>query len=195
MKTANKTMNSTNQPVFEVTRGDRVESIHYGSAAVVDAAGRLIAWFGDPHMVTFLRSSAKPFQALPFVTRGGPAAFNLTPRELSLMCASHSGTDEHVTVAESIQVKTGVTEAELLCGVHYPLHEPTAEALRATYERRLAAAGRGPITTEIAPAGPFYYAEEYHQQYLHRVPNGYCGLGGTGVDCPAVPDPLDATAV
>ncbi|HMM49552.1 MAG TPA: peptide-methionine (S)-S-oxide reductase MsrA, partial [Miltoncostaeaceae bacterium] len=71
----------------------------------------------------------------------------------------------------------------------------TAEALRATYERRLAAAGRGPITTEIAPAGPFYYAEEYHQQYLHRVPNGYCGLGGTGVDCPAVPDPLDATAV
>ena len=45
-------------------------------------------------------------------------------------------------------------------------------------------AGHGAITTEIAPEGEFYYAEEYHQQYLHKVPNGYCGLGGTGVSCP-----------
>ena len=45
-------------------------------------------------------------------------------------------------------------------------------------------AGFGTITTEITPAGPFYFAEEYHQQYLHKVPNGYCGLGGTGVACP-----------
>ena len=47
------------------------------------------------------------------------------------------------------------------------------------------AAGYGTITTEIVDAGPFYYAEEYHQQYLHKVPNGYCGLGGTGVTCSA----------
>src|SRR5215208_5428430 len=53
-----------------------------------------------------------------------------------------------------------------------------------TYEQALRGAGYGPITTEIAPAGPFYYAEDYHQQYLHKVPNGYCGLGGTGVSCP-----------
>ncbi len=59
-----------------------------------------------------------------------------------------------------------------------------AEATRARYEERLRAAGYGPITTEIAPAGPFYYAEEYHQQYLAKNPNGYCGLGGTGVSCP-----------
>jgi peptide-methionine (S)-S-oxide reductase len=56
---------------------------------------------------------------------------------------------------------------------------------RARYQDALAAAGHsGQITTEIAPAGPFYYAEDYHQQYLHKVPNGYCGLGGTGVSCP-----------
>jgi peptide-methionine (S)-S-oxide reductase len=48
----------------------------------------------------------------------------------------------------------------------------------------LTAAGFGPITTEIAPAGAFYYAEDYHQQYLAKNPNGYCGLGGTGVSCP-----------
>ena len=59
-----------------------------------------------------------------------------------------------------------------------------AEASKAMYERELLAAGHGTITTELAPAGPFYYAEEYHQQYLAKVPNGYCGLGGTGVSCP-----------
>src|SRR5918999_1626512 len=59
-----------------------------------------------------------------------------------------------------------------------------AEETRDAYEEALKGAGYGPITTEIAPAGPFYYAEGYHQQYLHKVPNGYCGLGGTGVSCP-----------
>ena len=58
-----------------------------------------------------------------------------------------------------------------------------AEASRQAYNKSLADAGYGPITTEIAPAGPFYYAEDYHQQYLHKVPNGYCGLKGTGVAC------------
>jgi peptide-methionine (S)-S-oxide reductase len=58
-----------------------------------------------------------------------------------------------------------------------------AEMARDEYNRALQAAGKDPITTEIAPAGPFYYAEDYHQQYLHKVPNGYCGLKGTGVEC------------
>jgi len=58
-----------------------------------------------------------------------------------------------------------------------------AEASRAAYERELARAGYGPITTEIADAPPFYYAEAYHQQYLAKNPGGYCGLGGTGVSC------------
>jgi peptide-methionine (S)-S-oxide reductase len=59
-----------------------------------------------------------------------------------------------------------------------------AEASRAAYAERLSAAGYPEITTEIAQAGPFYYAEDYHQQYLHKNPWGYCGLGGTGVSCP-----------
>ena len=57
-------------------------------------------------------------------------------------------------------------------------------ASRAMFQERLSAAGFGTITTEVAPAGPFFYAEDYHQQYLARNPNGYCGLGGTGVSCP-----------
>jgi peptide-methionine (S)-S-oxide reductase len=59
-----------------------------------------------------------------------------------------------------------------------------AEASAERYQQSLSAAGYGPITTEIADAPPFYYAEDYHQQYLAKVPNGYCGIGGTGVSCP-----------
>ena len=59
-----------------------------------------------------------------------------------------------------------------------------AEASKAAYGHALAARGYGPITTEILDAGPFYFAEDYHQQYLAKNPGGYCGLGGTGVSCP-----------
>jgi peptide-methionine (S)-S-oxide reductase len=64
------------------------------------------------------------------------------------------------------------------------LQRQQAEASRETYQRMLTAAGHGEITTELAQAGPFYYAEAYHQQYLAKNPGGYCGLGGTGVSCP-----------
>ncbi|AQZ67322.1 Peptide methionine sulfoxide reductase MsrA [[Actinomadura] parvosata subsp. kistnae] len=67
---------------------------------------------------------------------------------------------------------------------HSPEQQKAAEASRDAYQRVLKTAGYGDITTEIASAGPFYYAEEYHQQYLYKVPNGYCGIGGTGVSCP-----------
>lgn len=60
-----------------------------------------------------------------------------------------------------------------------------AEASREAYQARLRDAGYGDITTELRDAPPFYYAEDYHQQYLHKNPHGYCGLGGTGVSCPA----------
>jgi peptide-methionine (S)-S-oxide reductase len=65
-----------------------------------------------------------------------------------------------------------------------PEQRAAAETSSEAYQERLAAAGHGAITTEIADAGPFYYAEDYHQQYLDKNPNGYCGLGGTGVSCP-----------
>jgi peptide-methionine (S)-S-oxide reductase len=65
-----------------------------------------------------------------------------------------------------------------------PAQRPAAEASRAAYGARLAAAGFGEVTTEIVDAGPFFYAEQYHQQYLARNPGGYCGAGGTGVSCP-----------
>ena len=96
-------MSERYQALFELTRGRIVESIHYGATAVVDSTGRLLYSHGDPQTVTFLRSSAKPFQALPFFERGGPEQFGLTPKEQALICASHEGSDEHVRTVESIQ--------------------------------------------------------------------------------------------
>jgi peptide-methionine (S)-S-oxide reductase len=71
-----------------------------------------------------------------------------------------------------------------------PAQRKEAEASRERYQRALSAAGRGAITTDIRDAPEFFYAEDYHQQYLAKNPNGYCGLGGTGVACP-----VGATAV
>lgn len=65
-----------------------------------------------------------------------------------------------------------------------PAQQVAAEAALARYQEALSRSGYGPITTEVDPAGPFYYAEDYHQQYLAANPGGYCGLGGTGVACP-----------
>ncbi|MEV7009665.1 peptide-methionine (S)-S-oxide reductase MsrA [Streptosporangium sp. NPDC051022] len=67
---------------------------------------------------------------------------------------------------------------------HSPEQEKAALASRDAYQKVLNEAGYGQITTEIAPAGDYFFAEEYHQQYLYKVPNGYCGIGGTGVSCP-----------
>jgi L-asparaginase II len=116
-------------PLFEVTRGRIVESVHYGSIAVVDSRGRLITSLGDPQKVAFLRSSAKPFQALPFVEHGGVEQYGLTPRELSLVCASHEGSDMHVQAVEELQKKIGIEETQLQCGVHMPSDSKAFKAL------------------------------------------------------------------
>lgn len=122
-------------PLFELTRGRIVESIHYGAIAVVDARGQLLYSYGDPQSVTFLRSSAKPFQALPFFEREGPAHFGLTQKEQALICASHEGSDEHVRTAEGIQGKTGVKESDLQCGIHMPGDAVAYKALIARGEQ------------------------------------------------------------
>jgi L-asparaginase II len=130
LKMMKNKMTNPYEPVFELTRGKIVESVHFGAAAVVDSRGRLLASLGDPYLVTFLRSSAKPFQALPFIERGGHEKFGLTPREIALMCSSHSGTDEHVEMVKGMQAKIGVSASDLLCGTHYPIHEATSDAMK-----------------------------------------------------------------
>ncbi|MBW8010158.1 MAG: asparaginase [Chloroflexi bacterium] len=116
-------------PIFEVTRGETVESIHYGAAVVVDTSGSTIASIGSPQAVAFLRSTAKPMQTLPLFEAGGSSEFKMAQAEIALVCASQSGTDEHVAVLQSLHSKVGITEEHLMCGVHPPYHQPSADAL------------------------------------------------------------------
>jgi peptide-methionine (S)-S-oxide reductase len=123
------------------------------------------------------------------------------------VCSGRTGHTEAVLVAYD----TAVTSYEEMLKLFWEGHDPTqgmrqgndvgtqyrsailwiddaqraaAEESRDAYQQTLSAAGYGEITTELAQAGPFYYAEDYHQQYLAKNPGGYCGLGGTGVACP-----------
>ena len=116
-------------PLLERTRGTTVESCHYGAATVVDSTGKLLARIGNPQLVTFLRSAAKPFQALPFIERGGAPAFGLLPHEIAQICASHAGADLHAQTVGEILRKVGVDESYLQCGVHPPLDRATSERL------------------------------------------------------------------
>ena len=105
-------------PVVELTRGGIVECVHYGAVAVVNADGGLLYSRGDPYLVTFPRSSMKPFQVLPFVEHDGFDQFGFDDEELSLMCASHTGTDHHVAVLKRIHAKANLQESDLQCGFH-----------------------------------------------------------------------------
>lgn len=113
----------------EFRRGGIVESVHRVHVAVVDGGGNLVAWAGDPDLVTYMRSAAKPFQALPLVTTGAADRFGLTERELALACASHAGEPRHVEVAESILAKAGLDASFLRCGTHAPRNKVAKEAL------------------------------------------------------------------
>ena len=116
--------------LITLSRGGIVESIHFGAFAVVDSDGNLIASGGDPNLVTFPRSSMKPFQVLPFIEAGGQQYYGLTDEELAIMCASHTGTDNHVRVIKSIHEKVGLSEDNLQCGFHWPSDKDTSFEMR-----------------------------------------------------------------
>lgn len=108
-------------PLADVVRGETVESIHHGAIAVVNLRGEVVYHAGDPHHVTFARSSIKPFQALPFLAADGAAAFGFGPEEIALFCASHSGEERHVAGVRRILQRIGCDEHHLQCGCHLPL--------------------------------------------------------------------------
>lgn len=115
-----------------VIRGETVESIHRGHLIILDGDGREIARLGNPETVTFIRSSAKPLQAIPFITSGAAERFGFLENEIALACASHSGEKIHTGIAEKMLRKINLTEADLKCGAHLPFNEQRAgEMIRA----------------------------------------------------------------
>jgi L-asparaginase II len=109
-------------PLVETFRGGTRECVYFGAIAVSDTDGRVLAQAGDPHWVTFTRSTLKPLQALPFVQGGGVQHFGLTPANLALLCASHNGEPMHVEQVDQILGKAGVGYQRLQCGCHVPYY-------------------------------------------------------------------------
>lgn len=107
-------------PLIELTRGGTPECLHLGAVAVVNTRGQVVAQAGDPHWLTFSRSTLKALQALPFMQADGPRQFGFSQRELALLCASHNGEDQHVAVAQGMLDKAGLTYKALRCGCHVP---------------------------------------------------------------------------
>ena len=118
-----------------VLRGGRLESLHRGDVAVVDEDGRLLASCGDSDRKVFIRSAAKPFQALPLLEAGGAGIFRLGASEIALMCASHGGEPRHVRVASRLLSRGGFSERHLACGAHVPMDERSARVLLARGEK------------------------------------------------------------
>ncbi len=107
--------------VIQSLRGDAVESSHRVHAVVIDAGGRRVAASGDPAFPTFLRSAAKPFQALPLVEDGVVPAFGIAHDELALACASHNSEKRQVEIVRGLLERIGCSERDLACGPHRPL--------------------------------------------------------------------------
>ncbi|HEY69523.1 MAG TPA: asparaginase [Anaerolineae bacterium] len=121
--------NTAYVPIYQLLRGGIVESSHSGAMAMADSSGELHAWIGDPHALTFMRSSAKPFQALPVIESGTAARFTFSLKQIALACASHVGTDDHVETLEALQKFAGIDERDLQCGTHAVPDADTARRL------------------------------------------------------------------
>jgi L-asparaginase II len=122
-------------PLVEVTRGAITESRHRGHVIAVDGAGQTVAQLGAPETVTYLRSSAKPHQAIPLIASGAADHFGFTEQEIALACASHSGEQLHTEIAASMLDKIGLGIEALKCGTHEPFDAETTRQLRERGEK------------------------------------------------------------
>jgi len=180
--------------LVEVTRGDHVESVHRGAIAVADAAGAIIASVGDIDWKVYPRSAIKPLQAIPVLRSGAADKFSLDEADIALLCASHSSAPKHVTRAEAILQRIGLTPDALCCGAHWPLDPAVA--------RDLARAGGGPtkahnncsgkhsgmLATAVATGSdPARYAEADGevQATILQLLRAFCGTEAVG-DVPGV---------
>jgi L-asparaginase II len=198
------------EPLVELTRGGIVESIHLGALAAVDSDGILLAAFGNSDMVSFPRSSMKPFQALPLVENGGMEAFGLTDEELAIICASHAGTNEHVRVLKSIHQKVGLELSDLQCGVHWPIDKGTTFQMRLlgetpdSYRHNCSGKHSGMLTqAKLLEQSLDDYLTPVHlvQQNIRRAVSSMCGIhrddmifGVDGCSAPVYAMPLSSFA-
>ena len=122
-------MSRSNPVLVQVTRGDAVESIHRGSAVVMEASGTVVAAWGDVESPVFPRSAVKPLQALALIESGAAEALGVTDAEIALACASHAGEAAHTDVVSQWLERLGLGVGDLECGAHAPRDTAAARAL------------------------------------------------------------------
>ncbi len=132
-------------PLAAVTRSDYIESIHFGYICVSDSSGKIHFSLGDYKTQVYFRSSAKPIQAIPLVHTGAAEAFGLSQKEISLVCASHSGQEIHQQTTLDILDKLSLGEGHLHCGIMQPYNEEE--------NKRLKAEGRQPTQLHCSCSG------------------------------------------
>jgi L-asparaginase II len=197
--------------LVEVWRGGRVESEHRGAIAVVEPNGKLIAHAGDVGLVSYLRSSAKPFQLLPLAESGAADRFGFTDAELAVMAGSHSGEPRHVAAVQSILDKIGLSAEALQCGSHAPFNAEAAQALRAAsrepsilhnncsgkHAGMLAQALDRSLSTHdyLDPQHPVQVAIRQRLAELGGITIDEIGVGVDGCSAPCFAMPLKAAAL
>lgn len=187
-------------PLARVMRGGLVESLHRGHLALVTPEGGVLRSLGDPDFPTFLRSAAKPFQALAVVESGAAQKFAFTQAETAIMCGSVSGQDYHVATVLSILDKIGLDESALKCGAHPPSHGPTKKAMDARGEKPRAihnnCAGKHAAMLALCvynnwPVEDYPAANHPVQRLIKSTVADFCGLApeelGVGIDGCGVP--------
>jgi L-asparaginase II len=122
----------SNPILVEARRAALVESRHRGAVAVVDAAGKTVLALGDVEQPIYPRSAVKALQALVLVESGAADRFGLTDEELAVACASHGGEPGHVAAVTRMLARAGLSPDALECGAHWPIHQPSAQALAAS---------------------------------------------------------------
>ncbi len=195
---------------MEVWRGALIESVHRGRVAVCNLEGEVLEANGDPDAYVYVRSSAKPFQALPLVLSGTAGDFGLTEEELAVACASHNAEERHLAAVRSILEKAGLPEEALQNGAHPPMYETAAA--------KLVRNGEGPRSIHGNCSGKHAgmlavcvhegwdtesYRDPHHplQQWILTLISEVCGvereaivLGGDGCGVPAFAMPLRSLA-
>ena len=186
--------------LVEVWRGPIVESRHNGHLVAVDGNGTLTASLGSPDTVTYIRSSGKPFQAIPLITSGAADRFGFNKQEIAIACGSHSGEPQHVETVRSMLRKIDLDENALQCGVHEPFNIDAARELvrkqqppgvlqnncSGKHAGMLALAKHlgAPIETYLEPSHPVQQSILAAVSLFARVPAGSIVIGVDGCTAP-----------
>ena len=195
--------------ITQVTRSGHVESFHVGYGVIVDATGKIVRAYGDTEYLTYVRSSAKPLQAMAVLRSGAYDDFKFTPEELAVICSSHSGEPVHTETVSRIFSKAGIGPDLLACGIHPPIHRESAQALQNAgitpqqIHNNCSGKHSGMLATAVQLGhAPLDYLNPEHpvQQYIYDIVKEYTASdhihrGVDGCSAPVFHLPLQKVAM